>query len=331
MNGDKGSIEILGSDEMAHLARQVYERLKGDERFSYSQVEYTTFANGEIKPKIPQTIRHKDVYLFHSLYHPDPNTSYMKLLFTMDAVARASADSITLVLPYMSYLRQDRKDEPRVPISAKVMADLVQTNPRLERIMTMDMHCDQEQGFYRVPVDNLYGSLVHGEYFREKYGGNFENLVVVSPDHGGAVRARRFAKSLDESVPVYLIDKRRTGPNRAEALHFIGGDIEGKDVVIYDDMIDTGGSIVAASKMAYERGASHVYAVATHGIFSAGAERRFADAGIEAIVTQTIPRDDAYYERNKEWLTALPIDDLIARAVDESSRAGGSVSRLFER
>jgi ribose-phosphate pyrophosphokinase len=329
------SIEIIGSGEMETLARTVYERLKSfGLDVGYQSVQYTTFANGEIKPKIPETVRHKEVYLFHSMYHPDPNTALVKLLLTNDALSRASVEGITNVLPYMSYLRQDRKDEPRVPISAAMSADLIQSNPKVGRIMTMDLHCDQAQGFYKIPVDNLYGSIVHAEYFREKYGGNFGNLVVVSPDHGGVVRARRLAKALDESVPVYLIDKRRTGVNKAESLHFVGGDISGKDVLLYDDIIDTGGSIINAANVARERGARNVYAVATHGIFSQNremsGEERFRKACLEVIIAGTIPRSAEYLDQNKDWLKTLPIEDIFARAVYESAIVGGSVSKLFE-
>ncbi|MBT7902811.1 ribose-phosphate diphosphokinase [Candidatus Woesearchaeota archaeon] len=329
------SIEIVAGREMGDLAKNVFDQLKDQGNFNYSKVDCTVFANKEMKPKLPGATRHKDVYLFHSMYHPDPNSSLVELLLTADAISRSSADSITLVLPYMSYLRQDRKDEPHVPISARLVADLIQANPKVERVLTMDLHSDQAQGFYQIPVDNLYGSLVHAEYFKEKFQSDYENLVVVSPDHGGVVRARRFAKSLDESVPVYIIDKRRTGANQCEVMNFIGGDISGKDIVIYDDMIDTGGSIVAAANVAKEKGARNVYACVSHGLFSAkegaqkSTEQKFAESGLEVVVAGTIPRSNEYLEKNASWLTVLPIDKLLSRAVYESSKPGGSVSSLF--
>lgn len=337
-NENKQDITILAGESMKCVAKRVYERLKEkSDRFSYSEVEYIQFANKEIKPRISESVRHKEVYLFHSAYHPDPNTSLIELLLTADAVSRASAKSITLVMPYMSYLRQDRKDEPHVPISARVTADLIQSNPKVERILTLDLHSDQAQGFYQIPVDNLYGSLVHAEHFEKQYQGDYSNLVVVSPDHGGVVRARRFAKSLDESVPVYIIDKRRTGPNQCEVMNFIGGDVTGKDIVIYDDMIDTGGSMIAAAKVAKARGARSVYGCVSHGLFSSkdgevgSTEKRFAESGLDVVVAESIPRSEEYLEQNKDWLTVLPLDELLEKAVYEASSVGGSVSSLFSR
>ena len=327
------SIEIIASDAIKDVAKRTHEKLNG---FGYTEIEKTVFANGEMKTKITKPIRHKDIYYFHSMYHPDPNTSMVELFLSIDAISRASADNITLVLPYMSYLRQDRKDEPRVPISARMVANLIESNPKIERILTLDLHSDQAQGFYNIPVDNLYGSLVHAKYFEKKFKGDYSNVVVVSPDHGGTVRARRFAKSLDESVPVYIIDKRRTGPNKCEVMNFIGGDLTGKDVVIYDDMIDTGGSIIAAGKVAREKGAKNVYVCATHGLFSTKegasetAEEKFKREGLNVVVTNSIPRSDEYYEENSSWLEAVPVEDLLADAIYESSRVDGSISRLFD-
>lgn len=331
-------IEIVASNSISDVAKKTYDILKEkDESFSFSEIEKTVFANKEIKTKIPNSIRHKDIYYFHNLYSPDPNTSLVEMLLSIDAIKRASANKITLVLPYMSYLRQDRKDEPRVPISARAVANLIESNKSVDRIITMDLHSDQAQGFYDIPVDNLYGSLIQAKHFEEKFKKDYSNVAVVSPDHGGAVRARRFAKYLDESIPVYIIDKRRTGPNQCEVLNFVGGSIKGKDVIIYDDMIDTGGSIIAASKVAKEKGVRNVYTCATHGLFSTkegsmeSSEEKFKKAGVDVYVTNSIPRSEDYYKQNSSWLTKLPIEELLAKAVYESSRAQGSVSKLFER
>jgi ribose-phosphate pyrophosphokinase len=329
-------IQIVASNAIADMAKRSYNRLKQkDDRFRYTEAQSTMFANNEIKPKIPDSVRHKDVYLFHSMYHPDPNTSLVEMLLSIDAISRASADRMTLVLPYMSYLRQDRKDEPRVPVSARAVANLIEANPKVERVLTMDLHSDQAQGFYNIPVDNLYGSLVHAKHFEERFDGDYSNLVVVSPDHGGVVRARRFARSLDESVPVYIIDKRRTGANQCEVMNFIGGDISGKDIVIYDDMIDTGGSIIAAYNVARSKGARNVYACATHGIFSTkegaaeSAEEKFRKSGLEVVVTESIPRSEEYYKENSSWLTALPLDEILSEAIYQSAQYDGSISRMF--
>ncbi len=330
-------IKILATEEMKEIAQRVYQLLKAkDSCFSYAEVDIISFTSKEFKPKITETVRHQEVYLFHSLYHPDPNSAFMKLVLTIDAISRASAKSITLVLPYMSYLRQDRKDESRVPISARLMANLIEVNRKVERILVMDMHSDQAQGFYNIPLDNLYGALVHKDYFEKMYKKDFTNVVVVSPDHGGVVRARRFAKYLDREMSIGIVDKRRSGSrsNKVETLHYLGPEIKEKEVILYDDMIDTGGSIIAAAAMLLAKGAKKVYACATHGVFSAPsekitAEERLRTARIKVVVTNSIPRTKEYTKKNQDWLTILPIENLLANAVHESSKVGGSVSILF--
>lgn len=329
------SIHILATEHMTELASKVYERLK-DKDFAYAEVEYVTFSSQEIKSRIPTTVRREHTYLFHSLYHPNPNDAMMKLLLTNDALSRASAESITLVLPYMSYLRQDRKDESRVPISARVMANLIETNPKVGKIITLDMHCDQAQGFYNISVDNLYGSLIQAEYFQQKYGQDLSDLVVVSPDYGGAKRAREFARYLDDRDEIGVIEKRRSGDkaNKVETLGYQGPSVSGKNVVLYDDMIDTAGTTTSAAKALQDAGAKRVYAVASHGIFSrpnadSTAEERMRNAGIQTVITNSIPRSEQYQKENEDWLTMLPLDQLLAEAVLETSKVGGSVSSLF--
>src|SRR3989338_5898672 len=204
------SIHILATEPMADLASKVYERLK-DKGFLYAEVEYVPFPSLEVKPRILATVRCEHTYLFHSLHHPTPNDAIVTLLLTNDALARSSAESITIVLPYMSYLRQDRKDESRVPISARVMANLIETNPKVKKIITLDMHCDQAQGFYNISLDNLPASLMQAEYFQKKYGADLSDLVVVSPDYGGAKRAREFARFLDDRDEIGVMEKRRSG------------------------------------------------------------------------------------------------------------------------
>jgi len=337
-NKTNNTIKILATSEIKDLAQNVFEIIKKeDQRFSFCEVEMITFTSKEMKPKIPCSVRHEEVYLFHSLYHPDPNTAFMRLFLTIDAISRASAKEITLVLPYMTYLRQDRKDEPRVPISARLMANLIESNPNVKRIVVFDTHSDQAQGFYNIPVDNLYGALVQRDYFKEIYNNNFENVVVVSPDHGGTVRARRFAKYLGENVPIGIVDKKRSGlkSDKVEMLHFLGPEIKGKDVLIFDDMIDTGGSIINACKMLVEKGANKVYALATHGVFSAPnenltAEKRLRDSKINVVVTDTIPRSSKYREENESWLRVISCEKILAKAILESSKVQGSVSSIFK-
>jgi len=330
-------IKILATEEMKEIAQGAYQQLRlQDSSFSYADVDVITFTSKEFKPKITETIRHHEVYLFHSLYHPDPNSAFIKLFLTIDAISRASAKNITLVLPYMSYLRQDRKDESRVPISARLMANLIEVNRKVERIIVMDMHSDQAQGFYNLPLDNLYGALIHKEFFKKKYKSNFTNLIVVSPDHGGAIRTRRFAKYLDPEMSIGIVDKRRSGSrsNKVEILNYLGPEIKGKDIILYDDMIDTGGSIIAAATMLLGKGARKVYACATHGVFSAPSEEITAEeqlraAGISVVVTNSIPRTKEYSKKNQDWLTILSVENLLANAIYESSKVGGSISTLF--
>lgn len=331
---EKHSKVLLATDEMAGLGQRMAERLaKRDETFGFSTIETTRFANGEVNVRLSETVRRREVYLLTSLQLPDPNSAFMRLLIANDAIARASAESIALVLPFMSYTRQDRKAKSREPISARLMADLIQVNPSVKRVLTFDLHSDQEQGFYSIPLDNLLAAFVHAPYFRQLFQGDFSNVVVVSPDFGGAVRARRFAELL--GVPVNIIDKRRLKPNEAEVVNFVGGDITGKDICLFDDMCDTGGSTVAAAAEVRKRGARSVTAVVTHLIFSEKdgieAEERFQEAGIKVVATESIPRSEEYLEAQRDWLTVLPLDEFLAEAVFQASKVGGSVSSLFGR
>lgn len=288
-----------------------------------SEQLHTLFANGELKPFIPETVRGKHVFFLHPLQEPDPNIALMLMFLTADALKRASVSGITLVLPYIPYLRQDRKDEPRTPISARLIADLIETNRKVERLITLDIHADQEQGFFSIPVDNISARTVHAEYFRTKFHNNFQNIVVVAPDFGSAVRARRFAQKLGKDVPVSIIDKRRTGPNQIEVIGFIGPSVANKHVIIYDDMIDTGKTIRGAMSEIIRQGALSVCMCATHGIFSQRAEESFAIAGQQIVVAGTIPRTSEYIVRNSAWLSFVQIDELLADAI-----SGNSVSKL---
>lgn len=273
------------------------------------------------------------MYLLTSLQRPDPNTALVRTLIAHDAIARASAERIVDVLPDISYMRQDRKTKPREPITARLVADLIQFNRIVRHVLTFDLHSDQAQGFFTIPVDNLLAAFVHAPYFKELYHGDCSNLVVVSPDLGGGVRARRFAELLD--VPVYTINKRRPKPNEVEVVGFIGDDIAGKDVAFFDDMIDTGGSMEGATKEVRRRGARSVTAVATHRVFSKKggitAEQRLKDLGVKVVVTESIPCSPKYRAEHSDWLTIIPLDEFLAEAVYQASRVGGSVSSLFGR
>lgn len=293
--------------------------------FPHYRAEMTRFSNGEILPRIPETVRRQHVFLLHSLQHPNPNTALMSMLLTNDALKRASVAGITLVIPYIPYLRQDRKDKPRVPISARLIADLIESNKAVERIITVDMHAEQEPGFFSIPVDNLTSSSLFAKYFSEQLGTS-DKVVAVAPDFGGAVRTRRFAKKLGD-IPVAIIEKRRPGPNQSEIIDIVGAPVEGSMTVSFEDMIDTGGTIRKTASALKEMGASEVHLSATHGIFSGNATAKFAESGLRVVCTDSIPREKAFLKANP-WLKVISIDDMLAEAIYESSIVGGSVSGL---
>jgi ribose-phosphate pyrophosphokinase len=314
-----------GMHEMGDSIRDILEH--EGMSFPHYRLEYVRFANGEILPRIPETVRRQHVFFLHPLQHPDPNTAVMMLLLANDALKRASTAGITLVVPYIPYLRQDRKDKPRVPISARLIADLIESNGAVERLITVDMHAEQEQGFFSIPVDNLTSMPIFEEYFRDELQEKGRKVVVVAPDFGAAVRARRFAGRLGD-VPVSIVEKRRPSPNVTEIVSIIGEPVAGASVVIFDDMIDTGGTIRNTALALRNMGAAEVYLSATHGIFSGGATEAFAEAGLRVATTDSIPRDDAFRREHRSWLTTVSIDRLLASAILEASSVGGSVSKL---
>jgi ribose-phosphate pyrophosphokinase len=278
------------------------------------------FSDGEIMVQINENVRGTDVFVLQPTSMP-VNRHLMELLLIVDALKRASARRITAVIPYYGYARQDRKVQPRVPISAKLVADLV-TAAGTNRILTMDLHAAQIQGFFNIPVDNLYAAPVLLEYVREKY--YFENLVIVSPDAGGVERARAFAKKLECSIAI--IDKRREVANISQIMNVIG-DVSGKDAIILDDMIDTGGTTIQAASALKEKGAERVVAACTHAVLSDNAVEKVDNSVLEElIVTNTIPPDSKKEQCGK--LTVLSIAPLIGEAIkrihDESS-----ISSLF--
>lgn len=303
-------------------------------------IQYTRFASGEWYAKIPETVRNTHVVLFHA-FQPDPTTSFMKLLIAANALQLASVASIRLMLPFMPYQRQDRKDEARVPITAKLVWNMIQTNPKITHVITMDMHSEQEQGFTDLPVDNFPANRIHVEHLLHAYAGELDNMLIVAPDAGSAVRVKRFAKRLLKETgfepSIGWLDKRRPAPNVAEIANYTGPDPRGKIVVLYDDMIDTGGTIIEAANFIAGLGAQEVVIIATHGIFSAKidargnfvtAEEKLSASGHHVIVTNTIPRSKEYQAQHGLWLTMLSIEDTIARVIYESFRRAGSVSEL---
>lgn len=279
-----------------------------------------TFSDGEIMIEITENVRGRDVYIVQSTCAPT-NNNLMELLIMTDALKRASAATITAVMPYYGYARQDRKAAPRTPITAKLVADLI-TTAGVDRVVTIDLHAGQIQGFFNIPVDNLYAAPVMVEYLKNRFKG--EKVVMVSPDAGGTERARAFAKRLEYTLAV--IDKRRTGPNVAEVMHLIG-DVRGKIAIILDDMIDTAGTLTQAAKALKENGASAIYACATHGVLSGPAIERINNSDIEEVLlTDTIPAGEKQEQTGK--IRMLSVANLLAEAI-RRIHEDESVSSLF--
>jgi len=278
------------------------------------------FSDGEVTVEIRQNVRARDVFVMQPTCAPT-NEHLMELLIMVDALKRASARRITAVIPYFGYARQDRRPRStRVPISAKVVANLLET-VGVERVLTMDLHADQIQGFFDIPVDNIYASPVLLSDLKSK---DYPNLVVISPDVGGVVRARALAKQLD--CDLAIIDKRRPTANVSEVMHVIG-EIEGRNCVIMDDMIDTAGTLVKAAEVLKERGARNVYAYCTHPVFSGPAVERIKASQIdEVVVTNTIPLSDEAKACSK--VRQLSVAFLFAETMRRISD-GESVTSLF--
>ena len=279
------------------------------------------FSDGEVTVEIKENVRTRDVFVVQPTCAPT-NDNLMELLVMVDALKRASAESICAVIPYFGYARQDRRvRSSRVPITAKVVANMLQA-AGVSRILTMDLHADQIQGFFDIPVDNIYASPVLLGDLRQK---NYSDLIVVSPDVGGVVRARALAKQL--GCDLAIIDKRRPKANVSEVMHVIG-DIDGRNCVIMDDMIDTAGTLVKAAEVLKERGAKNVYAYCTHPIFSGPAIQRISEGGAldEVVVTNTIPLSAAAQACGK--IRQLSVAPLFAETMQRIS-SGESVSSLF--
>ena len=297
------------------LVREVCSYLKVEQ----GDAVVTTFSDGEIRVQINENVRGKDVFLFQSCSDPI-NKHIMELLLMLDALKRSSAYRITAVIPYYGYGRQDRKDEPRVPISAKLIADLI-TTAGADRVLTMDLHAGQIQGFFNIPVDHLYAAPVLLDHVGRRGG---RDLVVVSPDAGGVERARAFAKRLQ--VNLAIIDKRRERPNEAHVMHIIG-DVAGREALLLDDMIDTAGTITQGARACMERGARRVWTACTHAVLSGPAlERLNASALDEVVVTDTIPLNGK--DRVCPKLRVLSVAPLLGEAIKRIHEEE-SVSSLF--
>lgn len=278
------------------------------------------FPEGEIHVQIKENIRGKDLFIVQSTCTP-PNDNIMELLILIDAARRASAARITTVLPFFGYARQDRKDRPRVPITAKLVANLL-TNAGANRVLTMDLHAGQIQGFFDIPVDHLYSINVIGDYLLQK---GLKNLVVVSPDAGGIKMARAYSELLE--APLAIVDKRRENATQTHAMNIIGS-VEGKNVVIVDDMVSTAGSLIEAVKALKGAGALDIYAAIVHPILAGPAFERIKSSDLkELIVTNSIPIPQ---ENKPDNITQLSVASLLAEAINRI-HGDESVSSLFSK
>ena len=310
------AIKLFSGNAHSELAQEVAAYLS----IPVGDATVTKFSDGEIMVQINENVRGYDAFVLQPTCSP-VNDNILELLLMIDAFKRASAKRITAVIPYYGYARQDRKVQPRVPISAKLIADLI-TAVGTNRILTMDLHAAQIQGFFNIPVDNLYASPVLLDYVKKKYSSN--DLVIVSPDAGGVERARAYAKKLQCSIAI--IDKRREEANISQLMNVIG-EVEKKDTLILDDMIDTGGTIIQAADALIEKNARQVIAACTHAVLSGHAVEKVNNSVLkELIVTNTIPFDSKKEQCKK--LTVLSIASLLGEAIKRIHEES-SISSLF--
>jgi ribose-phosphate pyrophosphokinase len=297
--GKKVKLFALSSNK--ELAKEIADSLN----IELAECEVKRFADGEINVQIKETVRGHHVFVVQPTTSP-VNEHLMELLIMCDALKRASASTINLIIPYYGYCRQDRKARSREPITAKLVADLIQA-AGATRVIAMDLHAPQIQGFFDIPIDNFLGLPILVNYLIEK---KFEDVVVVSPDHGGAVRAREFAKVLGTTIAI--IDKRRPEPNKAEVMNIIG-DIKGKTCVIVDDICDTAGTLAAAANALIAAGATEVYAACTHGLLSSNAVEKIANSAIkELIITNTVRLPE---EKRHEKIVQLSVGSLLGNGI----------------
>lgn len=309
-------IEVLSGNSNKPLAEAVAKELN----LPLSNAEVGKFSDGEISITLPQTVRGKDVFIVQSTSNP-VNDNIMELLIMIDACKRASAGRITAVMPYFGYARQDRKARPRDPITAKLVADIL-TSAGANRVMTMDLHAAQIQGFFEIPVDHLYGAPLLAKYYKNKMDGDW---VVVSPDMGSVGRARNFASRVDASIAI--VDKRRPKANTVEIMNIIG-DVKGKTCLMVDDMIDTAGTICQGAEALMKNGAKEVYACCTHGVFSGPAMDRITASPIkELLVLDTIDMPENV--KNNPKIKIASVAKLIAKAIT-SVYSDSSLSALYE-
>jgi ribose-phosphate pyrophosphokinase len=307
-------LEVFCGNAVPELSKEICDYLG----VPLGDASVSRFSDGEINVKLNENVRGADVFLINSTA-PPVNRNLMELLILIDAARRASARRITAVIPYYGYARQDKKDRPRVPMTSKLVANLI-TAAGADRVLTMDLHAGQIQGFFDIPVDHLYAAPVLVDYFKKR---RFNKLSVVAPDTGGVTRARAFAKRLDADL--VIIDKRRPSPNEAEIMNVVG-DVRGRQALIVDDMVDTGGTLVEATHALLDHGAKAVAASCTHPVLSGSAVKKIADSSIEELVVcNTIPIDG---ERMISKIKVLSVAGLLGEAIRRIHNED-SVSSLF--
>jgi ribose-phosphate pyrophosphokinase len=317
MVGFEEEFKVFACTSNVPLAKAIVDQLG----VPLSKAEVRRFSDGEIFVEVQESVRGYNTYVIQPTCHP-VNDSLMELLIMVDALRRSSTKSITAVIPYYGYGRQDRKTQSRVPITAKLVADLL-TAGGVSRVISMDLHAGQIQGFFNIPFDHLYAKPVLLQYIRQHYP--VEELVIVSPDAGGVERARAYAKQLDAGLAI--IDKRRIRANEAQAMNLIG-EVQGKIAIVVDDMIDTAGTLIQATQVLLDRGAASVSAACTHGVFSGAAADRIASSHLkEVICTDTIPLSPAMAKCGK--VRCLSVAPILAETIRRIHRHE-SVSSLFD-
>ncbi len=310
-------IKIFAGNSNRALAQAICDRLGTQ----LGNSECGRFSDGENYCSLYETVRGSDVFVVQSTCSP-VNDNLMELLIMIDALRRASAGRITAVIPYFGYARQDRKAKPRDPISAKLVANII-TRAGADRVLTMDLHASQIQGFFDIPVDNLLGSPIFARYFHQRFEGLEDETIVVSPDVGSVARARAFAQKL--GMPLAIVDKRRQKANSSEVMNIIG-DVRGKRVILLDDMVDTAGSLCGAAQALVDLGgATEVYACASHGVLSGPAYERIAASPIkELVLLDTVPA----HREGADKIKYLSVAPMFSEAIDRIYQEV-SVSKLF--
>jgi ribose-phosphate pyrophosphokinase len=322
--------EVVFSPWRENLAGRIIKRLQDKKaRVSYSMMKYTTFASGEILPDVPRSVRGKHVYFLHDLQAEDPNVALMRYLLSADALSRSDVASITCVFPSIPYLRQDRREpDERASISAAVVLRLIEeSSPRIRTIITYHMHAAQVTGFVRLPIANLPGYVDHIRHLRQERGEALADAVIAAPDLGASKYARRIRKAIGSHYQIAIVDKERE-KGATRPLDVIGEPVRGRRVIMFDDIIDTGGSIIGAARRLQDEGALDVELRCTHGLFNGDAIERFRDAGFRVVMLETVSRPQNFHESERSWLTILPIDEMLSDAMYQTMQVGGSVIQL---